>query len=68
MLGCATTPIPMKNKNESTQDVQAAVGSVVSSIRGDKVRVKYCPVCGKHYSANVEACAKDGTKLLELEE
>ena len=70
VAGCATT---QKNNNETRpletkEDVQSAVGSVVKTIKGDAVRVKYCPLCAKHYSAKVEVCPADQTPLKEVEE
>lgn len=71
VAGCAG--MPAKNNNaikpvETRQDVQSAVGSVMGTIKGEALRVKYCPVCGKHYSAKLEICPVDQTPLKEVEE
>ncbi len=70
--GCATAPSQKNNKEvksiETKNDIQSAVGSVVSTIKGEAVRVKYCPVCAKHYSSKLGVCPADGAKLKEVEE
>ena len=72
ILGCSTISHERAGKEarppESPKEIQAAVGNVINTISGKKARVKYCPLCGKHYSANLETCSVDGTKLREIEE
>lgn len=70
LFGCRTTQHRTQElkSQETPQDIQSAVGTVVDSVRGKKRIVKYCPLCGKHYSANLTACLVDGTALKEVEE
>ena len=72
MAGCQT--VSSKNaheeslKTETPQDAQSAVKSVVTTYQEKGVRAKYCPLCGKHYAANLNVCPKDGTLLKEVQE
>ena len=72
ILGCSTIP-PQKEikeikKTQTRRDMQTAVEAVKNTISGKNMKVKYCPVCGRHFNGNVESCPNDGTKLKEAEE
>ncbi|MBM3252309.1 MAG: glycine zipper 2TM domain-containing protein [Candidatus Omnitrophica bacterium] len=43
--------------------IGAAVGGISGAIIGEKMDKKFCPVCGKRYTAGEEFCTEDGTKL-----
>lgn len=70
IASCTTAQVQNQNSKisskDSPQDVRSAVGAVAGAITGKNVEAKYCPVCGRHYSAKVEACPIDGTKLREI--
>lgn len=66
--GCATALPPKEQKDETRQDIQKAVEAVKGTISGEKIRFKYCPICGKHYSSNLSSCPADGVPLKESEE
>ena len=71
-ISCSTIPQQKEKKEtkakETPKDIETAVGSVVNTISGKKMRVKYCSLCGKHYSYNLQSCPNDGTILKEIEE
>ena len=53
---------------ETAQDVKTAVGAIADSFNSEGRRIKYCPVCGKHYSPRLAKCPADGTLLRESED
>ncbi len=63
MMGCQTTAKP----KSSGQDLQSVLSDVKKSFNMQDVKVKYCPVCGKHYSGHLETCPVDQAKLLPIE-
>ena len=71
-ISCSTIPQQKEKKEtkakETPKDIETAVGGIVNTITGKKMRVKYCPLCGRHYSYNLESCPKDRTTLQEIEE
>ena len=48
--------------------IGAAVGGLGGYIVGDKMKKKFCPVCGEQYDESVTYCPKDGTELKYIEE
>ncbi len=70
LSGCNTVTPKTEDSQikETSKEVQAAVTTVVDSVSGKKRIVRYCPVCGKHYSASVSQCSIDGATLQEIEE
>ena len=43
--------------------IGAAVGTIGGMIVGDKMEKKFCPVCGRGFTEDVEYCPDDGTEL-----
>lgn len=43
--------------------IGAAVGAVTGALVGEQLETKFCPVCGKRYTAGVKYCTIDGTEL-----
>ncbi len=73
LIGCQAAAgnrkdIDLLKNIQSDQETQTAIGAVAGTMAGQAVEVKYCPLCGKHYSAKIDVCSKDGTKLLKVEE
>ena len=59
LCGCSTA--------SSHKDMESAVTTVAESLRHEDMSAKYCPVCGKHYSAKLETCVVDGNLLKAVE-
>ena len=73
LMGCATSPSVTKTslsskKEETVQDVRSAVESVADAVTGKDACVKYCPVCGRHYSCRVNICPFDQAPLKKVQE
>ena len=47
--------------------IGAAAGGLGGYVVGDKMKSKFCPVCGKHYDASVTYCPNDGTELKTIQ-
>jgi uncharacterized protein YcfJ len=47
--------------------IGAATGAVAGAIIGEQLETKFCPVCGKRFTASVEYCPYDGTELKPIE-
>lgn len=45
--------------------IGGAVGAISGALIGEKMETKFCPVCGKGYTAGVQYCPVDGTELKE---
>lgn len=43
--------------------IGGAVGAITGALVGEKLETKFCPVCGKSYTAGVQYCPVDGTEL-----
>ena len=43
--------------------IGGAAGTVGGMLVGEKMQIKFCPVCGSQYRDNVQFCPKDGTEL-----
>lgn len=43
--------------------IGAAVGAVSGALIGEQLETKFCPVCGKGYTAGVKYCPIDGAEL-----
>ncbi len=50
------------------KETQTAVQSVTEAITGKNVSVKYCPVDGKRYSAQLQYCPEHRVLLKNIEE
>ena len=62
-VGCQTTGRP---KGEA-QELQSVLSDVKKSFNAQDAKVKYCPVCGKHYSGHLDICPDDQAKLVPIE-
>jgi len=51
----------------TNEDTQEAVKKIADSFDKEKVRVKYSPVTGKRYSADMDIDPETGVKLLPVE-
>ncbi|MCM8778704.1 MAG: glycine zipper domain-containing protein [Candidatus Omnitrophica bacterium] len=52
-----------RGKTAEGAAIGAAVGGLGGALIGDAMAVKFCPVCGAEYPADVKYCPKDGTEL-----
>ncbi|GEM_PF-1939584 len=70
MGGCAATAHKKDSSAaqppETQKEIQTAVGTIVNTVSGKQVSVRYCPVCGKHYSAKLGVCPKDDSPLRDV--
>ncbi len=62
LAGCQTV-----NNQQKPQDLRSVLSEVKRSFNVQDARVKYCPVCGKHYSGHLETCPDDHAKLVPIE-
>lgn len=46
--------------------IGAAVGALGGALVGEQLDTKFCPVCGKRYTAGVKYCPVDGAELKEI--
>lgn len=46
--------------------IGGAVGAISGALVGEQLDTKFCPVCGKRYTAGVKYCPVDGTELKEI--
>jgi len=49
------------------KEAQTVIKEIGDAVIPGKVKVKYSPVTGKRYSANMEYCPETGVKLLPVE-
>ena len=64
LAGCQTAP----KQKDTTEEMRSAVEAVKDAVTGSSVQVKYCPVDGAHFSADLEMCPQHGVKLVPLDE
>ena len=43
--------------------IGAAAGAIGGALIGEQLETKFCPVCGKRFTAGVQYCPHDGTEL-----
>ena len=53
---------------QKDEKARTAVEAVTGAIQGKEIKAKYCPLTGKHYSAELDLCPEDGAKLVPIEE
>ncbi len=70
--GCQAVATQRNNPSslqvEGAGEIQSAIESVAGAVSKRKIRIKYCPVCGRRFSPDVVQCPFDGAKLKDLEE
>ena len=47
--------------------IGGAAGAAGGALVGDAMMTKFCPVCGKQYSSDVQYCTDDGTELKPIQ-
>lgn len=71
MSGCQSAAPYQKGApaaaQESPAEVRSAIESVAGAVATKTARVKYCPVCGRRFSPQVNVCPFDGAQLKEVE-
>jgi outer membrane lipoprotein SlyB len=48
--------------------IGAAAGAIAGAIIGEQMEKKFCPKCGRRFTASVEYCPYDGEKLKLIED
>lgn len=43
--------------------IGAAAGAIGGALIGEQLETKFCPTCGKRFTAGVKFCPADGTEL-----
>ena len=62
-FGCQTA----KQPTHRAQELQSVLSEVKKSFNMQDAKVKYCPICGKHYSGHLEVCPVDNATLVPIE-
>lgn len=52
-----------KGKTAEGALIGGAAGAALGGLIGDAAAIKFCPTCGKEFTAGVEYCPADGTPL-----
>jgi uncharacterized membrane protein YebE (DUF533 family) len=53
----------LEKQIRTDKEAQSAIQVIADSVGGKALQVKYCPITGKRYAANIEFCPEHHVKL-----